>query len=528
MASSSRRVWIERAALVGVALGALWLVTLREPPARPGPPLEPTSDAISRRWASLKLAVVGPLEGRLFPRYRREGTAVGGVGRAGLFVYENVRRGEGAGLVLGMDPARVTPVPEDAREELARRDDEVLAHLYRAKVDLLVRGPAGARRFFRRSEAGWDPLGSFAALARPGVQVGLVLAEETDQVAAVAALRERGVGVCFLVAPREADVVERPPGIDAVLYPDPRFTRARPDWRHVPVVTGGLAGVALEVLVPRAGAPRGLRTFAELGQLIRRWDRVAGRDQVLTGAAGRRAQAHLRSTLRAEVEALAQDAFLREVTRPLRPPLSRNDPSEIAQRAHLEQDRERYPPSGSRFRSSVHPGGEACASCHPAEAQAWRGTAHALAFQGLQDRGAQRSPACVTCHTTGFQFPGGPPGWTRMDQWGASEGVGCTACHRPEAAPSRPAHPWGRARGCLDCHRTVEDPAFRHERTRRFQQVSCQVLVARARREAARPPSPGPATPPPSPATPPLPPEPGRDESAPTSRPLGGVSTSGP
>jgi hypothetical protein len=106
-----------------------------------------------------------------------------------------------------------------------------------------------------------------------------------------------------------------------------------------------------------------------------------------------------------------------------------------------------------------------CTECHPAQVAAWAHSEHASAHQDLILRGAQRSPECLRCHSTGWAVPGGfvdPDDKSLLN-------VQCEACHGPMAAhadsgarpglrplPSRPID----AATCLECHDEANSPAF--------------------------------------------------------------------
>ncbi len=70
-----------------------------------------------------------------------------------------------------------------------------------------------------------------------------------------------------------------------------------------------------------------------------------------------------------------------------------------------------------------------CALCHAPAQKQWEGTAHAHALATLQKRGRDHDPGCITCHTTGFERPGG----TRVMKTATTffANVGCESCHGP-------------------------------------------------------------------------------------------------
>jgi hypothetical protein len=88
--------------------------------------------------------------------------------------------------------------------------------------------------------------------------------------------------------------------------------------------------------------------------------------------------------------------------------------------------------TGRRFVGSA-----GCRACHPAAAERWRATRHALDFAGLPEGDRQRT-ACLRCHVTGYGEP-----WGYRDPALAAElsSVGCEACHGAGADHARSAHP---------------------------------------------------------------------------------------
>ncbi|MBL8489900.1 MAG: cytochrome c family protein [Rhodocyclaceae bacterium] len=87
-----------------------------------------------------------------------------------------------------------------------------------------------------------------------------------------------------------------------------------------------------------------------------------------------------------------------------------------------------------------------CTKCHDAQGDAWKGTAHARAFESLRPGvkaeaklKAKLDPAadysankdCVGCHTTGYGEAGGYRTGMDADEARILVGVGCEACHGP-------------------------------------------------------------------------------------------------
>ena len=78
--------------------------------------------------------------------------------------------------------------------------------------------------------------------------------------------------------------------------------------------------------------------------------------------------------------------------------------------------------------AAAYVGNEQCLRCHKTAAGTWVHSAHARAFETLQQHDADADPRCIGCHTVGF---GTRTGYRR--DLGASKlaEVGCESCHGP-------------------------------------------------------------------------------------------------
>ena len=105
-------------------------------------------------------------------------------------------------------------------------------------------------------------------------------------------------------------------------------------------------------------------------------------------------------------------------------------------------------------------GDKSCAQCHSETVDHWHTTAHAHAWQRLQDEGAHVDSYCQQCHTTGF---GLPEGFVSAKLSAHRTNVGCESCHGPSsahAADSNQKTPFD-ARGiCRRCHDVENSPKF--------------------------------------------------------------------
>jgi hypothetical protein len=78
-------------------------------------------------------------------------------------------------------------------------------------------------------------------------------------------------------------------------------------------------------------------------------------------------------------------------------------------------------------------GSAKCKICHKGEKngnifEAWEGSAHAKSMAVLVEKGEDKNPACLACHTTGCGAGGyGAEGMAEVDLGS----VGCEACHGP-------------------------------------------------------------------------------------------------
>ncbi len=86
---------------------------------------------------------------------------------------------------------------------------------------------------------------------------------------------------------------------------------------------------------------------------------------------------------------------------------------------------------------SGYSGNEFCGVCHEQQAETWRFTRHAQAYDTLVKHAAERDAECVSCHVVGFEQKGGF-GLDQPAPW--LEDVGCETCHGrggPHLSPKR-------------------------------------------------------------------------------------------
>ncbi len=119
---------------------------------------------------------------------------------------------------------------------------------------------------------------------------------------------------------------------------------------------------------------------------------------------------------------------------------------------------EDVPPGGF-----IYVGSSSCGGCHAAQAEQWKGTAHAAAYDTLKKTGRETDPECVGCHVTGYGFRGGYVGPQKPDLLG----VGCEECHGPGEGHARSPGiktPAIIEATCTRCHDPERSPAFDYAR----------------------------------------------------------------
>ena len=126
---------------------------------------------------------------------------------------------------------------------------------------------------------------------------------------------------------------------------------------------------------------------------------------------------------------------------------------------------------------------EACATCHPAQTDFWRNTAHAHAFDSLRAVERQRDPQCLACHAAGYDDRAG---WVDPRYDGPLGGVTCWECHRTQAQhavkPRQVVEPrfHGAATAdeinCERCHSERRSPGFDREQS--LPGMSCPPMRA--------------------------------------------------
>lgn len=108
-----------------------------------------------------------------------------------------------------------------------------------------------------------------------------------------------------------------------------------------------------------------------------------------------------------------------------------------------------------------------CARCHEEIAAKWQLSGHARAFESLKKLSQENLPACISCHVTGYERPGG---FIDIELTHNLVGVQCEECHGPgedhAAAPYKNmtilAKPG--VETCRRCHTPGQDPNFDYQK----------------------------------------------------------------
>jgi hypothetical protein len=108
-------------------------------------------------------------------------------------------------------------------------------------------------------------------------------------------------------------------------------------------------------------------------------------------------------------------------------------------------------------------GPQVCGSCHVTEVRSWAMTHHAAAYLTLYTRDRAEDAACVGCHVTGMDKPGG---FVSGDHGSPLRDVSCEACHGPGGphngnATAPKADPRST---CVSCHDADHSIAFSVEK----------------------------------------------------------------
>lgn len=89
------------------------------------------------------------------------------------------------------------------------------------------------------------------------------------------------------------------------------------------------------------------------------------------------------------------------------------------------------PPDPNAGLTGDYVGSERCFTCHSRTHGEWIQTRHHESYNTLVQLGEENNEVCLTCHTTGFNQPGG---FQSIDTTELLANVGCESCHGPARA----------------------------------------------------------------------------------------------
>ena len=104
---------------------------------------------------------------------------------------------------------------------------------------------------------------------------------------------------------------------------------------------------------------------------------------------------------------------------------------------------------------------ESCISCHPSEYDHWKSSRHSMSLKTLKNSHKEKSPECLSCHTSGF---GRDDGYLNYNITSGLNNVNCTECHfTPANHIAEPALFLTEGlteENCVRCHDKVNSPDF--------------------------------------------------------------------
>ncbi len=112
-------------------------------------------------------------------------------------------------------------------------------------------------------------------------------------------------------------------------------------------------------------------------------------------------------------------------------------------------------------------GEKGCKSCHSQAHKIFKGTRHSKAFSTLERVNKAFDPECITCHSVGFNKPGG---FVDVESTKHLKNVQCESCHGAGRAHAESAgqaelghHGWLPQEMCAQCHTQPHSPSFNFE-----------------------------------------------------------------
>ncbi len=108
-----------------------------------------------------------------------------------------------------------------------------------------------------------------------------------------------------------------------------------------------------------------------------------------------------------------------------------------------------------------------CKNCHTAEHDKWSESLHSRAFSKLEKVGKSFDPACIQCHSVGYEKAGG---FIDIDATPQLMNVQCENCHgaareHADAAGTKPTtnKGWQPQQMCAQCHIQSHSPSFKFD-----------------------------------------------------------------
>lgn len=116
---------------------------------------------------------------------------------------------------------------------------------------------------------------------------------------------------------------------------------------------------------------------------------------------------------------------------------------------------------------SPYAGAQACQTCHGEAHEKWQASLHSGAYHKLEEVKKAFDPACIVCHTVGFNKPGG---FIDIDTTPQLANVQCESCHGASrrhvdsGGKKTVANTgWPPTRMCAQCHTPAHSPSFHFE-----------------------------------------------------------------
>lgn len=111
----------------------------------------------------------------------------------------------------------------------------------------------------------------------------------------------------------------------------------------------------------------------------------------------------------------------------------------------------------------MYAGNKSCKNCHTTEYASWKKTKHSHAYHTLIEKGHEKDPECLPCHTVGFGFQ---TGFISQSETSTLTDVGCENCHGVGGNHVKNPQPgYGQVTNtvCLTCHTSENSPNFDYD-----------------------------------------------------------------